>query len=68
LPYRFRIVHRVTVHPIRVRIVDADIQTTRLRGVGFRFVCSCGAIGGRRDNRGAAAIDAAAHRVTHSQR
>ena len=35
--------HRVTIQPLRVLTWDPELRCERLRGLGYRAVCTCGA-------------------------
>ncbi|HEY4441656.1 MAG TPA: hypothetical protein VGN14_14450 [Candidatus Elarobacter sp.] len=36
------VLHAVSVYPVRIRLRSDELSVDALRGVGFRWVCSCG--------------------------
>jgi hypothetical protein len=44
------VLHAVSVRPVRVRLRGVEHGADVLRGVGFRWVCSCGDRGKRCDD------------------
>ena len=59
---------KALVRPVRISIPNEDDGVTTLRGVGFRFNCSCGVFGPRRKTYGDARKDLRMHRLDHAIR
>jgi hypothetical protein len=55
--------HHVTIKRVALRVNDGGVGCDSLRGIGFRFVCSCGTEGRIRGNRYAAVSDGQGHRA-----
>lgn len=55
--------HKIAVRPVRIVMHDPERRVDVLRGVGYRFVCSCGELGPRRYTFAAAREEGMQHRA-----
>jgi hypothetical protein len=57
---------KAAVRRVTFRFPDRDLIATVVRGVGFRFVCECGAQGSRRATWKEASVDMREHVLGHN--
>ena len=57
----------VRVEPVRVLYDDPGLLVRVRKGVGFRYVCSCGVTGSRRNSHAVARLDGIEHREVMSE-
>lgn len=58
---------KASVYRVTVNVPDGDVTATVVRGVGFRYVCSCGEKGKRQPTWAVARADMKAHLAAHAE-
>jgi hypothetical protein len=56
------VLHATHVEPVKVTFQHPELAVRAVKIVGYRFACSCGESGSKRDTYALARIDAQAHR------
>jgi hypothetical protein len=61
-------VPHTTVKRATIRLPDTDLHTTRLRGIGYAWLCTCGDHGGRCATYDQARAQGHEHELSHRTR